>query len=183
VKIAEKRGLPNIRSTVEACPVLTFEKNVHLFEKHGILNRVELEARQEIVLENYIKTINIEALAALEIANRQILPAGITFATELAQSINTVKATEVKALISAQEELLTEVSAALASMKKNIAALEKFQAKAEKMHCDTYKQAIFYKDFVFTAINTLRADADKLETIVDKNLWPLPTYADLLFNL
>jgi glutamine synthetase len=183
VQSAEKRGLPNIRSTVESCPVLTAKKNVKLFEKHGILNKTELEARQEIVLENYIKTINIEALTALEIANRQILPAGIAFATELAQSINTVKATGVKALTSAQEELLKEVSAALASMKKNITALEKNQAKAENMHGDTYKQALFYKDSVFTAINTLRADADKLETVVDKDLWPLPTYADLLFNL
>lgn len=183
VKMAEKRGLPNIRSTVDACPVLTAKKNVQLFEKHGILNKTELEARQEIVLENYIKTINIEALTALEMAKRQILPAGIAFATELAQSINTVKATGVKALTSAQEELLTEVSATLASMKKNISALEKVQAKAEKMHGDTYKQAVVYRDSVFTAINTLRADADKLETMVDKDLWPLPTYADLLFNL
>lgn len=183
VKMAEKRGLPNISSTVEACPVLTAKKNVRLFEKHGILSKAELEARQEIVLENYIKTINIEALTALEITKRQIMPAGITFATELAQSINTVKATGVKALTSAQEELLTEVSATLASMKKNINALEKIQNKAEKMHGDTYKQAVVYRDSVFTAVSALRADADKLETVVDKDLWPLPTYADLLFNL
>jgi glutamine synthetase len=183
VKMAEKRGLPNIRSTVEACPVLTAEKNVKLFEKHGILSKAELEARQEIVLENYIKTINIEALTALEIAKRQIMPTGITFATEVAQSINTVKATGIKAATSAQEELLKEVSATLASMNKNIIALEKVRDKGDKMHGDTYKQAIFYKDSVFTAINTLRVDVDKLETVVDKDLWPLPTYADLLFNL
>lgn len=183
VKMAEKRGLPNIRSTVEACPVLTAKKNVQLFEKHGILNKAELEARQEILLENYIKTINIEALTALEMAKRQILPAGIAFATELAESINSVKATGVKALTSAQEELLKEVSATLASVQKNIKALEKVQAKAEKMHGDTYKQAVVYRDSVFTAINALRADADSLEAVVDKDLWPLPTYADLLFNL
>jgi len=183
VQLAEKRGLPNIRSTVESAPVLTAKKNVQLFEKHGILNKTELEARQEIVLENYIKTINIEALTALEMAKRQILPAGITFATELAHSINTVKATGVEAATSAQEELLKEVSATLASLQKNITALEKAQAKAENMHGETYKQALFYKDSVFTAVNSLRADADKLETVVDKELWPLPTYADLLFNL
>lgn len=183
VKAAEKRGLPNFRSTVESVPVLTAKKNVQLFEKHGILNKTELEARQEITLENYIKTINIEALTALEMAKRQILPAGIAFATELAQSINAVKATGVKALTSAQEELLKEVSEILASLKKNIAALEKVQAKAESMHGDTYKQAIFYKDSVFVSMQNLRADADQLETIVDKDLWPLPTYADLLFNL
>ena len=183
VQIAEKRGLPNIRSTVESCPVLTSKKNVQLFEKHGILTKTELAARQEIVLESYIKTINIEALTALEMAKRQILPAGIAFATEVAQSINTVKATGVKAATSAQEELLKEVSDALASLKKNITALEKAQAKAENLHGDTYKQAIFYRDSVFTAINTLRVAADQLETVVDKDLWPLPTYADLLFNL
>lgn len=183
VQMAEERGLPNIRSTVESVPVLTAEKNVRLFEKHGILNKTELEARQEIVLENYIKTINIEALTALEMAKRQILPAGIAFATGLAQSINTIKATGVDAAVSAQEELLKEVSAALASFKNNITALQKAQAEAENMHGDTYEQALFYKDSVFTAINTLRADADKLETLVDKDLWPLPTYADLLFRL
>jgi len=183
VEIAAERGLPNIRSTPEALPVLTSEKVVKVFEKHGVLNKTELEARKEVVLENYIKTINIEALTALEMAKRQILPAGIAFASEVAQSINSVKATGVKALTSAQEELLEEVSSILASLKKNIKALEDVQVKAEKMHGDTYKQAMFYKESVFTAVNDLRADADKLETIVDKDLWPLPTYADLLFNL
>lgn len=180
---AEKRGLPNIRSTVESIPVLTSKKNVQLFEKHGIFSKTELEARQEIVLENYIKTINIEALTALEIAKRQILPTGIAFATELAQSINTVKATGVKADTSAQEGLLKEVSATLAAFNKKIAALEKAQAKAANMHGDSYKQAVFYRDSVFTVMGDLRDDADKLETVVDKDLWPLPTYADMLFNL
>lgn len=183
VQIAEQRGLPNFRSTVDSVPVLTAEKNVKLFVKHGILSETELEARQEIILENYIKTINIEALTALEMAKRQILPVGIAFATEVAQSINSVKATGVDADTSAQAELLQEVSAALASMKKNIVALEKVQSEAENMHGDTFKQAVFYRDNVFTAINALRADADSLETVVDKDLWPLPTYADLLFNL
>ncbi|MFA5385231.1 MAG: glutamine synthetase III [Eubacteriales bacterium] len=183
VKIAEERGLPNITSTVEALPTLTNDRNVKLFEKHGVLNKTELEARRDIVLENYIKTINIEALTALEMAKRQILPAGITFASRLADSINSVKATGIEALTSAQGELLQEVSSTLASLKKNINALEKAQAEAEKMHGDVYKQAQFYRDSVFTAISTLRVDADNLETMVDKNLWPFPTYADLLFNL
>ncbi len=183
VQEAEKRGLPNFRSTVESAPVLTAEKNVKLFEKHGILTKAELEARQEIVLENYIKTINIEALTALEMAKRQILPAGIAFATELADSINTVIATGIGADTSAQAELLQDVSAALASLKKNITALEKVQTQAENIHGDTYTQALFYKDSVFTTMSSLRADADHLETVVDKDLWPLPTYADLLFNL
>jgi glutamine synthetase len=183
VKIAEERGLPNFTSTVEALPTLTNDRNVKLFEKHGVLNRTELEARRDIVLENYIKTINIEALTALEMARRQILPAGITFASRLADSINSVKATGIEVLTSAQGELLQEVSSALASLKKNINALEKAQAEAEKMHGDVYKQAQFYRDSVFAAINTLRIDADNLETMVDKNLWPFPTYADLLFNL
>jgi len=183
VKIAAERGLPNIASTVEALPTLTNDRNVKLFEKHGVLNKTELEARRDIVLENYIKTINIEALTALEMAKRQILPAGITFATSLADSINSIKATGVEALTSAQGELLQEVSSTLVSLKKSINVLEKAQAEAEKMHSDVYKQAQFYRDSVFTAIGTLRVDADNLETMVDKNLWPFPTYADLLFNL
>ncbi|MFZ5639916.1 MAG: glutamine synthetase III [Bacillota bacterium] len=183
VKEAAKRGLPNIRSTVESIPVAKDKKVIKVFEKHKVLSKAELESRYEILLEHYIKTINIEALTMLEMAKRQIVPAVIAFATDLAGSINSIKATGVKADMSVQEGLLKDVSATLAAMNKNIAALEKAQAKAENMHGDSYKQAIFYKDTVFGAMEALRADADKLETMVDKDLWPLPTYADMLFNL
>jgi len=180
---AEKRGLSNIRSTVEAIPVLTTDKSVKLFEKHGVFSKAELESRQEILLEQYIKQINIEALTMIDMAKRQILPAAINFSTDLANSINAIKSTGVQADTSAQEELLIEVSGIIACFKKNIALLEKVTEDAANMHGDTYKQALFYKDTVFSTMNALRADGDALETMVDDALWPIPTYAEMLFNL
>ncbi len=183
VSEAEKRGLPNIRSTVAATRALIADKNVKIYEKHGVLSKTELESRYEITLENYIKTINIEALTTLEIAKRQLLPASIEFATSLADSINSINATGLNADISAQSELLAEVSSLLASFKKNISILEKTVDEAAGIEGDTFKQASFYRDEVFVKMGILRADADKLETLVDSDFWPLPTYGDMLFNV
>lgn len=180
---AESRGLPNIRSTVEAIPVLNRADSVKLFEKHKVLSKAELDSRYEINLEAYHKQINIEALTMMEIAKRQILPASIKFATGLANSINVIKATGVDADVSVQVELLTEVSSLLTSFKTGITHLEKVTAQAAKLHGDTYEQACFYRDQVFTAMGTLRIDGDKLEVLVDAKLWPLPTYGELLFNV
>ncbi|AEM78163.1 MULTISPECIES: glutamine synthetase III [Thermoanaerobacter] len=183
VKEAEKRGLPNIRSTVEAIPALIKEKNVKLMEKHGVLSKVELESRYEISLENYIKTINIEALTMLDIAKRQILPAVINFATKIAESINSVRATGLNVDISAQTELLEEVSSLMSEFKKNISELENAVNEASNMNSDSYSKACYYRDVIFTKMGILREIGDKLETIVDAELWPLPTYADMLFNI
>ncbi|MFV9567418.1 glutamine synthetase III [Thermoanaerobacter mathranii] len=183
VKEAEKRGLPNIRSTVEAIPALIKEKNIKVMEKHGVLSKVELESRYEISLENYIKTINIEALTMLDIAKRQILPAVITFVTKIAESINSVKATGLNADISAQTELLEEVSTLMSEFKKNISELENAVNEASNMNGDSYSKACYYRDVVFAKMGILREIGDKLETIVDAELWPLPTYADMLFNI
>ncbi len=183
VEEAEKRGLPNIRSTVESVPYLTGEKSVQLFEAHGVLTKAELEARAEIVLENYIKTINIEALTMLYMANRQILPAVVKYATQLAKSINLIKEAGVGADTGAQGELLALISARLGSLRQHSAALEKMNEQAAEMHGDTYEQALFYKNEVFGAMEALRQDADELENLVDAELWPIPTYADMLFNV
>ncbi|MCX7923353.1 MAG: glutamine synthetase III [Clostridia bacterium] len=180
---AEKRGLPNLRSTVEAIPAIIAEKNKAVMEKHSVLSRVEMESRYEINLENYIKTINIEALTMLEMAKRQILPAVIKFTTEVASSINSIQATGLNVDISAQSELLSEISTLAASFKKNIAKLEEILDKASDMHGDTFKQACAFKDEVFAQMGALRADADKLETLVDAEYWPIPTYGDMLFNV
>ncbi|HHW56399.1 MAG TPA: glutamine synthetase type III [Clostridia bacterium] len=183
VKEAEERGLPNIRSTVEAIPALIKEKNVKLMEKHGVLSKRELESRYEVLLENYIKTINIEALTMLDIAKRQILPAVINFATKIAESINSVRATGLNVNISVQSELLAEVSSLMSEFKKNIAELENAVNEASNMNSDSYGKACFYRDIIFTKMGILRGTGDKLETIVDAELWPLPTYADMLFNI
>jgi len=183
VKEAEKRGLPNIRSTVEAIKAIVDKKNIKVMETHKVLSKVEMESRYEINLEAYIKTINIEALTMLDMAKRQILPAAIEFTTRLAESVNSIKATGLKVDVSAQSELLAEVSSTAASFKKNIAALEKVLDKANGMHGDTFRLASFYRDEVFAKMGDLRADGDKLETLVDADLWPIPTYGDMLFNV
>ncbi len=180
---AEKRGLPNIRTTVESIKALIAEKNLAVMEKHGVLSRVEMESRYEISLENYIKTVNIEALTMIEMAKKQILPSVIKFATTLAASINTIKATGVDADLTAQTELLTEVSSLTGSLKKNIAVLEEAVDKAVNAHGDTYAQAALFRFDVFEKMSPLREVADTLETLVDEEVWPFPTYGDLLFNV
>ena len=180
---AEKRGLLNLRTTVESIKALISEKNIAVMEKHTVLSKVEMESRYEIALENYIKTINVEALTMIEMAKRQILPSVIKFATNLAVSINTIKATGVAADLTAQTELLTEVSSLTAALKKNIAVLEETVEKASNAHGDTYNQASLFRFDVFEKMAALREVVDTLETLVDKDVWPMPTYGDLLFNI
>ena len=180
---AEKRGLPNLKTTVESIKALISEKNIAVMEKHGVLSKVEMESRYEIALENYIKTINIEASTMIEIAKRQILPAVIKFATNIAASINTIKATGIVVDLTAQTELLTKVSSLTASLNKNITILEDATGKASTAHGDIYEQASLFRFDVFEKMATLREVADTLETLVDKDIWPMPTYGELLFNI
>jgi glutamine synthetase len=181
---AEKRGLLNIRSTVASIPAMVAEKNIAIFEKHQVLSKVELHSRVEIMLENYVKTINIEALTMLEMAKRQILPAVIGFATTLADSIGKIKAVSTSVSTSVQETLLSKVSDGISSFSANIAALEKALDSAEEAAgADLQKLGEYYRDVIFTTMGKLRADSDKLENIVDVQAWPLPTYADMLFNV
>lgn len=179
---AERRGLPNIKSMVEATTHLITEKSIDLFERHCVLSRTELHSRYEIFLESYIKQIHIEALTMIEMAKRQILPAAVKYAAEVASSINAVKAADIGADLTASTDLLKEVSSALASFKANIVRLEGAVDKADTAE-DTYTQACLYRDEVFRAMGVLRSDGDTLETLVDSALWPFPTYGELLFNV
>ena len=180
---AEERGLPNIKSTVAAIPYLISDKSVKVFEKHNVLSKTELHSHYEIYLEEYIKVINIEALTMLDMAKRQILPAAVKFAGELATSINKIKSATAKASTAAEEKLLVEVSTVLDSFSENIAALEQTVENAEASGSDALEHAEYYRDVVFTTMAKLRADSDRLETLVDASIWPLPTYADMLFNV
>lgn len=180
---AEKRGLPNIKSMVDAVPTLISEKAVQLFEKHQVLSKAELHSRYEILLEQYCKYINIEAQTMIDMAKRQIFPAVVKFVTNLASSITTIKSASAQADISAQEEMLKETSALLASLKQRITNLELVTGEAKTLESDIYETGVFYRDVVFKAMEALRTEADKLETLVDAELWPLPTYAQMLFML
>jgi glutamine synthetase len=180
VKEAEKRGLPNIKSTVAAIPALISEKAIKVYEKHGVLSKTEMHSRYEIFLEAYGKTINIEALTMLDMAKRQILPASLEYAGKVASTLSSLK--NVAAKSSTADKLLAELISTIDSFGKNIEALE--AALAGNGHnTDVLKHAEYYRDVVFTAMAKLRIDGDKLETMVDATIWPLPTYADLLFRI
>ncbi len=183
VKEAEKRGLPNIKSYVEAIACLLKEKNISVMEKHKVFSRVEMHSRYEISLEKYIKTINIEAMTMLEMAKRQFLPACIKFETEIAKSINEIKNCGIEADLSANTDLLKETASFVSQFKKEISLLENSLSKAQNSFEDTFEQAMFYRNDVFSRMEALRAVVDELERIVDSNIWPIPTYADILFNI
>lgn len=177
---AERRGLPNIKSMVEAVDTLTTEKSVKLFEKFGIFTKAELESREEVLYETYAKTINIEALTMIEMASKQLIPAVMKYTKSLADTVIAVK--EAGADASVQAELLNTVSAKLGEMKAALKKLQEEEAKAGSMK-NGREQAFFYKDSVRRAMDELRAPADELEMIVDKDVWPIPTYGDLIFEV
>jgi len=183
LKEAEIRGLPNIKTTVESIKAIIAEKNLAVMEKHCVLSRVEMTSRYEISLEHYIKTINIEALATLDIAKRQILPAVINFAGDLAANISAIQSVDSSLDVSAQMALIKEATTLIGELRKNIVILEKSVAKASQHHSDTYEHASFYRFDVVEKMAGVREAADKLELIVDADMWPLPTYGDMLFMI
>ena len=182
VEEAEKRGLPNIRSMVEAISSLTTEKAVKLYETFGVFTKAELESRAEVEYEAYAKAINIEARTMIDMAGKQIIPAVIKYTTQLASSLNAVKAACPEADISVQSELLVETSDLLSDMKVALAALEQLTADSASIE-DARACAHAYHDKVVPAMAALRTPADKLEMIVDKELWPFPSYGDLIFEV
>ena len=184
VEEAERRGLPNIRSMVDAIPALTTEKAVKLYETFGVFTKAELESRAEVEYEAYAKAINIEARTMIDMASKQIIPAVIKYTTELAKSISMVKAAcpGGEADISVQTELLVETSALLSDMKVALAALEDLTVTCSTIE-NAHACAHAYHDEVVPAMEALRIPADKLEMIVDKELWPFPSYGDLIFEV
>ena len=179
---AERRGLPNIKSMVEAIPAIATEKSVKLFEKHHVLSAIELHSREEILFESYAKAINIEARTAISMVNVKYIPAVIKFTKKLADSINAVKAAVADADVSVQSSLLVEASALLAEAQKALKALQAATVKANDF-AEASEAAEFFHSEVVAAMNALRAPIDALELIVEKDLWPVPTYADLLFEV
>ena len=180
IKEAERRGLPNIKSMVEAVESLTTDKAVRLFEKFHIFTKAELESREEVLYETYAKTINIEALTMIDMASRQIIPAVVRYTKSLADTVIAVK--DAGADASVQEKLLDQVSSGLAQTKTALEKLQKAVEKAGAMQ-EGKEQAFFYKNVVCTAMEDLRRPVDGLEMIVEKEAWPYPTYADLMFEV
>ena len=180
VKEAERRGLPNIRSMVEAIPAMTTEKAVSLFECFHVFTQSELESRAEIQYETYAKAINIEARTMIDMASKQFIPAFIKYTKTLADTVNSVKAAGADA--SVQLDCLNKVTELMGETKTALDALVKVTDEAAAKE-EGAVQANFYHSNVFPAMEALRAPVDKLEMIVDKEAWPMPSYGDLIFEV
>ena len=178
---AEKRGLLNLKSTVDAIPCLTAEKNVELFKKFGVYSEVELHAREEILLENYSKVINIEALTAADMAKTEILPAVMKFSKDICDIAASKKAIGIEPVV--ETELAKKLNDLTAALSEKAGALSDAVVKAQAVEGGEEKKARFYHDEVFGLMQSLRAVADELETVVGEKYWPYPTYDELLFNV
>ena len=180
VKEAERRGLPNIRSMVEAVETLVTPKSINLFGKFHIFTEAELKSRAEILYETYAKTINIEALTMIDMASKHIIPAVVKYTKFLAETVIAVR--EAGADSSVQSDTLTEVSTYLKEAKAALKVLIDAQAKAKVVKAGK-EQAFEYRRSVTPAMDALRRPVDKLEMIVDKEMWPMPSYGDLIFEV
>ena len=182
VQEAARRGLPNLPSLVDAVPALTTQKAIDLFTRFGIYTPQELEARAEIMYETYIKVIKIEANTMIHMAAKHYIPAVIHYTTRLAQSINAVASACPQAELSVQRKLLQEVSRYLADASTALEQLKPLMGRVDSI--DGVKEmALAYHDAVVPAMDALRYPIDTLELMVDKSIWPVPTYGDLMFEV
>ena len=175
---AEKRGLLNLKSTPEAVPAFLAQKNVDVFSKYGVYTEAELQSRVEILLDEYCKTLNIEALTMIDMAKKEILPAAAKYIKDIAKTAELAKSCGAETVF--EEETVKEISALVTEMYKALGTLE---ADVQKVHAieDTQEMANFFHDTIFADMGALRVPADKIETLVGKDYWPYPTYSDLLF--
>ena len=182
VEEAESRGLLNFKSSAEALPHYTDEKNIKLFEKHGVYTKLELESRKEILLEKYCQTINIEALTMLEMVKKDIIPAICNYSKDLTQGALAKKNLSSDIDVSLETSLVSKISSLSACLSKKTSKLDKVLLDAKDID-NNEELAKFYHDTVLSQMNEVRAIADELETIVGKGYWPFPTYTDLLFSV
>lgn len=178
---AEKRGLPNLVSTVDALPHYVDDKFVAMFEKFRVYSKTEITSRMDILLENYSKVINIEALTMLDMAKKDILPAVIEYTKEMCDTVISME----KAGVNADLELsiANKLSGLAASLNNAINQLETARTASKDHEDDTLKLARYYRDVIFADMQELRAVADELEMCVPEKMWPFPTYTDLLFRV
>ena len=178
---AKRRGLPILPSMVDAIPALTTEKAVELFETFHVFTKAELESRVEIQYEIYAKAINIEAKTMLDIVTKQIIPAVIKYTTVLAQSVNAVRAAAAVD-VSVQLGLLTKCSERLAKTNEAMEALAEVVSHIGE-YPEGRERAVYCREKVVTAMEELRRPVDELEMLVDKEMWPMPSYGDLIFEV
>ncbi len=181
VEEARRRGLLNLRTTPDCVPCLLAEKNVRLFEKHGVFNRAELESRHEVMLENYVKVINIEALTMLEMVHRDILPAVSGFISELSETMARVKQMGLSINTSYETETAKQLSTLSAQTWNNANELERILNQSAGL--STMDLALAHRDQVLPAMQSLRSLVDEMETLTSARCWPYPSYGELLFSV
>ena len=179
---AAKRGLLNLKSTPEALPAFVSQKSIALFTKHGVLSESEIFSRYEITLENYCKTIDIEAITMLDMARKNILPAVMRYTRYLAETAMAKKTLSPSIGCALEESLVSKLSLRAACLDKKIEALDSLLLGA-KEHADLLGCAKYHHDSIFAAMQELRAVADELEAAVDEDVWPFPTYGKILFSI
>ena len=179
---AEKRGLLNLESTVDALPLLKTEKNIAMFEKHGVLSRAEINSRVDIVLENYSKILHIEALTLIEMMNREVIPAISEYTNRLCTGLINKRSLGIKFDDLADTEIIARLSAAGTEIYKLTGDLKMAVMSAEKIP-DMHERATKYHDEVLRLMNDIRKYSDSAEAVVSKDCWPYPNYGELLFSI
>lgn len=180
---AEKRGLSNLKTTADALPHYIDEKNVELFAQHKIYTKTEVHSRYEIILDTYIKTLNIEALTMLDMAKKDILPAVSDYTGKLSGTILSKKSVLADIPCEAETELLREISSLQDCAYRKVHALDDAVLSVKEQGDDILDIAVFYKDNVIPAMQELRAVVDELETLIPEDNWPMPTYGNLIFSI
>ena len=182
VEEAERRGLPNLRSMVDTVPALKTEKAEKLFTKFGVYSKSELEARAEIMYETFVKVVKIEAKTMTHMSSKHFIPAGITYTTRLGQSITAVKDACPQADMTVQQNLLIRISNLLTQISNAQNHLNALLVEVDSME-DMQSMALAYQEKVVPAMAALRKPVDEMELLVDKSIWPVPTYGDLMFEV
>ncbi len=182
VEEAEKRGLLNLKSTVDALPVFIEDKSIALYTKHGVYSETEINSRYEIMLENYYKTLSIEALTMESMVKNDVLGAACDYEYTLAETINAKKSTGVAVSCATEEKILTKASELTTEISDGLEKLGASIAKAESLE-DSMEIARCYHDEVLADMETLREPIDELETMVPSDIWPYPTYGEMLFSV
>ena len=182
VEEAKRRGLSNLKSTVDALPVFVQDKTIELFTKNEVYTESEIHARYEILLENYYKTINIEALTMISMTKKDIMGAACEYQYSLAEVVNAKKATGVAVATAAEEKLLSQAAEMTASLQER---LEKLEADVDALDESQEALAIarYYREVIFEDMNSLREVIDALEVVVPSDIWPYPTYGEMLYSV
>ena len=183
VREAESRGLLNLKNTADAVPHLVDEKNITLFTKHGIYTAEELHSRCEILLDNYCKVLHIEALTMLDMSKKEIIPAVSAYLKDLSATASSIKSVVADADCTMQEQLIHKIAALSGSLYKKTEALSTAVLNTKDHEENIEERAQYYKNYIFSGMQELRAVADELETLVGEEYWPFPTYGDLLFKI